>query len=769
MATGDVVKLGGFHLNGTLQARPTRPWQNGYTPSGSPGAGNIPTYSAGQTIEIRDTPATDANKMQWIEVVRNNKRYLIADRVALVSVSWDDLNAQGLVSGKEIYIDGQKYLLRLMTGGSNYRNTSDAYAGGTPTANEWDQIVVNELGLSGLPVPTSSDLDSSLVEADRAAAHNQKWNWYYVYSWCQETYSANGAYRALRGRYSARYWSYGNAASRNVSLGWRPVLEVLDSAPVISGSDAALGNKTAPFTTTYSVSEPDGQKFSVVEKLNGTTIGSVSNVSTLSNREITLTLEQWNNLALNVQHSLTIEATDEKGNKSTRTYTFTKTNAAPNAVTVEPKGDLANLAVVDTLTPVLVWTFADADAGDVQSAYQVRVYDTNDTLVHDSGKKTGSQSYYMVPESLLAWGTRYKWQVRVFDRFDVSSAYSFNEFFLPNRPPTATNLRPGSNDANAPAGAGVAPEFTWTFDDLDLEAQTSYRLRIFKTADDALVYNSNRIYQNVQLHQVPAGSLSNGQSYYAILEVWDPNGLTAETPKAYFQTNATPSTPTMTLPIDNYRTPERPTFQAIIGSDPEGDNQHFIIQIAENPEFTVGVIEFASNVNRAGWKVASLDIPEEGTPNSSQGQIVKYTTQVDLGKWKTMFWRIAAIDASTSARGAWSSARRIRVGNKLDYNTLAKPIVTDDVAARRILIALNYVLAQDGTIPADMKVFVTNNAGDVTPTWEDATTQFVNQDYFQFANETKTSSHFAIALRVLINANDSMEEIFIDGAGMTFD
>ena len=766
MATGDVVKLGGFYLNGTLQARPTRPWYG--TPTGASAAGNIPTFSAGQSIEIRDTPSADASKIQWVEVVQGAKKYLIADRVLLFSVSWDDLNAQGLISGKEITIDGQKYLVRVLKGGSTYRG-SDGYSGGSPTNNEWDQFIVNELGLAGLPVPTGTDLDTTQNATDLNGAHNQKWNWYYAYSWCQETYSANSAARAIRGYLSARLWGHSNAALRYAHIGWRPVLEVLDSAPVISGSDTALGNKTAPFTTTYNVSEPDGQTFSVVEKLNGTTIGSVSNVSTLSNREITLTLEQWNNLALNVQHSLTIEATDEKGNKSTRTFTFTKTNAAPNAVPVEPKGDLANLAVVDTLTPVLVWSFTDADAGDVQSAYQVQVYDTNDNLVHDSGKKTGTQSYYTIPDSVLAWGTRYKWQVRVFDRFDVSSEYSFNEFFLPNRPPTATNLRPGSNDVNTPAGAGATPEFTWTFDDLDLEAQASYRLRIFKTADDALVYNSNRIYRNVQLHQLPAGALENGQSYYAILEVWDPNGLTAETPKAYFQTNATPSTPTMTLPIDNYRTSERPTFQAIIGSDPEGDNQHFVIQIAENPEFTVGVIEFASNVNRAGWQVAGFDIPEEGTPNSSQGQIVKYTTQVDLSKWKTMFWRIAAIDASTNARGAWSSARRIRVGNKLDYNTLAKPIVTDDVAARRILIALNYELAQDGAIPADMQVLVTNNAGDVTPTWEDATTQFMNQDYFVFANDTKTSSHFAVALRVLINANDTMEDIFIDGAGMTFD
>ncbi len=198
MATGDLIKLGTLYLNGTKQARPTRPWQNGYTPSGAPGAGNIPQFSAGQTIEIRNTDSDDAYKIQWIEVNDGGKKYLVADRVILVSVSWDDLNAQSLIFGKTVTIDGQQYKLRSLTGGSNRRN-NDWYAGGTPTNNEWDRWIVNEAGLSGLPTPSSSDLDSSTVDADRTGTHNQKWNWYCVYSWAQETYAENGSYRAVRG------------------------------------------------------------------------------------------------------------------------------------------------------------------------------------------------------------------------------------------------------------------------------------------------------------------------------------------------------------------------------------------------------------------------------------------------------------------------------------------------------------------------------------------------------------------------------------------
>ena len=246
MANGDLIKLGTFYLAGTKQARPTKPWRSDTTPPGAPSDGNIPSFSAGQTIEIRDTDASDAYKIQWREVKDGAKKLLIADRVLLAYVSWDDLNAQGLVSGKTITIDGQQYKLRLLTGGSNYRTGTDTYSGGTPTNNEWDRILVNEAGFSGLPVPVASDLDGIQNATDFNSAHNQFWNWYYMYSWAQETYTGNSALRALRGYLSARHWGNSNATNRSYGTGWRPVLEVLNSAPVISGEDEDFGESFNP-------------------------------------------------------------------------------------------------------------------------------------------------------------------------------------------------------------------------------------------------------------------------------------------------------------------------------------------------------------------------------------------------------------------------------------------------------------------------------------------------------------------------------------------
>ena len=56
-----------------------------------------------------------------------------------------------------------------------------------------------------------------------------------MYSWGQDTSSAAESFRAYRGYNSARFWYYTSSSFRNVYLGFRPVLEVLN--PGTLGSD----------------------------------------------------------------------------------------------------------------------------------------------------------------------------------------------------------------------------------------------------------------------------------------------------------------------------------------------------------------------------------------------------------------------------------------------------------------------------------------------------------------------------------------------------
>ena len=319
------VKLGGFYNNGAILKRPTKPWRPDDSAGGNSGYGDIPQMSGSMAnYTFGDTPSADANKLQWVKIKDGDKTLLICDRVILASVSWDDLNGQGYVTGKTITIDGTKYKCRLLAGGSNRRN-NDWYAGGTPTNNEWDRFITREEVITGLPAPVSSDLDTNLNTTDHNSAHNQLWHWVGVYSWCQETWAENASSRARRGYGSARSWGCHTATYQIALVGFRPVLEVLNTDPLISDSDRDLGDKNSNFTITYTVDDSDsGDVLTATESIDGQTTKSFAPTRNSVNT-ITVPVDE---LSLG-SHTVKVVVTDGQGGTATRTWTFTRTNAAP--------------------------------------------------------------------------------------------------------------------------------------------------------------------------------------------------------------------------------------------------------------------------------------------------------------------------------------------------------------------------------------------------------------------------------------------------------
>ena len=119
------------------------------------------------------------------------------------TVSWDDLNTKSLIFGKDYASGGVDYTLRAPSVGSG-RTDSDESPRGTPLSNEWDRIL---------------DKDSGYIK-----------NWSEMSSSGQDTPgNATASLRAVRGYGSARYWSYSNATYSSPGVGFRPVLEVLNS------------------------------------------------------------------------------------------------------------------------------------------------------------------------------------------------------------------------------------------------------------------------------------------------------------------------------------------------------------------------------------------------------------------------------------------------------------------------------------------------------------------------------------------------------------
>jgi hypothetical protein len=94
--------------------------------------------------------------------------------------------------------------------------------------------------------------------------------------------------------------------------------------PTISGTNEDLGTIMEPPSKTYSVTDPEGNPFTIIEKIDGKVIRSFEGVP---GREETVTIphDMWIRLDLDTPHELTIEATDNNGMTSTRTYTFVRT------------------------------------------------------------------------------------------------------------------------------------------------------------------------------------------------------------------------------------------------------------------------------------------------------------------------------------------------------------------------------------------------------------------------------------------------------------
>lgn len=329
------VYLGGLYNNGAIMTRPSKPWRNDAA-LGNGGTGDIPSMSGSMAnYVIGNTPTSEAQKLKWHKIKDGSKTLLICDRNILVNVSWDDLNAQNLVLGKTFTIDGQQYKARLLTGGNNYRSGSDAYSGGSPATNEWDRFITREEVITGLPAPVSSDLDGNIDETDRVSTHNQFWNWGYCYSWAQEAYAPNTSGRSFRGYGSARCYSYYTSSIRYPRIGWRPVLEVLNTAPLISDSDRDLGDKNSNFSISYTVNDTDAtDALTVTESLDGTVTKTISNA--VRNQAYTINVAV-NNLSIGT-HTITINVNDGKGGTATRVFTFRRTNAAPTI-----SGNNANL------------------------------------------------------------------------------------------------------------------------------------------------------------------------------------------------------------------------------------------------------------------------------------------------------------------------------------------------------------------------------------------------------------------------------------------
>lgn len=129
---------------------------------------------------------------------------LIADRVVLPNISFSELEAQGMVKGKEVEVGGYRYLLRL------------PHVGKRGTKNEWDDALT------------------------AAGESDYLWHWRDMFSFGDTKLPLHYANNpcTIRGFHNARSWDTCGENYRDSSVGFRPVLEPL--IPIKQSSDEII-------------------------------------------------------------------------------------------------------------------------------------------------------------------------------------------------------------------------------------------------------------------------------------------------------------------------------------------------------------------------------------------------------------------------------------------------------------------------------------------------------------------------------------------------
>jgi hypothetical protein len=220
-------QLGGLSHAGQILAPATRPWITDLAvlcPYKGLQPGNMPEFERDPDWDnwaLIDSPKDPKKRLKWHAFQNGSTRYLIADRMLMCRVSWQDLDEAGYVFGKKMLIDGRHFHCRLLTGGDT--PCDDPYQGAT-LPNEWDALVGSS-GASNAPKPEATDHAKTLGPGHLNSAHNRLWNWFGAVSWTAETVTSRANGRVCRGYHSPTYFYINTVNHRHEDIGWRPILE----------------------------------------------------------------------------------------------------------------------------------------------------------------------------------------------------------------------------------------------------------------------------------------------------------------------------------------------------------------------------------------------------------------------------------------------------------------------------------------------------------------------------------------------------------------
>ena len=180
----------------------------------------------------------------------------------------------------------------------------------------------------------SSDAESNLAGYKVERSTNGGWSWSLIYQGTATSTTTNVAFGTTSVMYRVKAYDTEGLESGYTTSAIRTVR--YNVAPAINASSTSLGEKNAPFSFAYTVTDADGDTLTVTEKLDGKTTATRTGLASGT----ALTFEQASTAdgflrILNGSHTIKITANDGKESTSLNA-TFTKSVTSASVTLTTP-------------------------------------------------------------------------------------------------------------------------------------------------------------------------------------------------------------------------------------------------------------------------------------------------------------------------------------------------------------------------------------------------------------------------------------------------
>lgn len=280
--------------------------------------------------------------------------------------------------------------------------------------------------------------------------------------------------------------------------------------------------------------------------------------------------------------------------------------------------------------------------------------------------------------------------------------------FVSNSAPVVTRILTESQ-SNPTDLSTTTPIFTWSYQDIDSDAQEGYRVQVASDVDfNNLVWDTGQLsgtINSVQYGSTPSpvtgpDSLSHGV-YFLRASVYD--GITWSSldgsPAAFFAINEKPNAPTIVSPTaGSYPGAIKVAWMPASTLDADGDTVTYVIEVTE------------SRSTGIGWRRVAGPLP--------QSQTTYVISADELPSGNDYGVRVVASDGMASSDTATSTSPVFTVANHAPNSPVFSRPASGQTVSR--LLRSEWVEASPVDTDGDLVTYrleITSNASGVTPKW----------------------------------------------------